>query len=215
MRALAVFAAALAALVGANRPLQAQSRPSVAVMDFDTSSLDHWWGPYDIGKGMADLMTEALHREGTLAVVERRTLNNTLSALDVPQSDRSDPTASTLAKIGRAVGARYILLGAVTTFTTQGTAVGVSVKGIGIGGGKGSAAVALGLRLVDTTTGQAVLSADALGQATAGTAFDFRQGGFCEGFRRTAWDASALGQAHQKAQRELVASILAVKGRLQ
>ena len=47
---------------------EAQSkRPLIAVMDFDYGTVDNWWGQYDIGKGMADQVVDALLEDGSSA----------------------------------------------------------------------------------------------------------------------------------------------------
>ena len=44
------------------RRRRSKKRPLVAVMDFDYGTIDNWWGQYDIGKGMADQVVDALRR---------------------------------------------------------------------------------------------------------------------------------------------------------
>src|SRR5262249_52499141 len=54
---------------------QGSKRHSVAVMDFDFGTVhEHWWGDYDIGKGMADQVVDALVNDGTFRVIERKKL---------------------------------------------------------------------------------------------------------------------------------------------
>ena len=45
----------------------------VAVMDFDFGTVHyHWWGDYDIGKGMADQVVDELVNDGSYRVIERK-----------------------------------------------------------------------------------------------------------------------------------------------
>ncbi len=64
MRGLAFLVGGLL-LAGTTVPAQAASnRPTIAVMDFDYGAVNNWWsgvwGNYDIGKGMADQVVDAL-----------------------------------------------------------------------------------------------------------------------------------------------------------
>src|SRR3989442_15729993 len=91
-------------------------RQTVAVMDFDYGTVNHWWGQYDIGKGMADQVVDELVNEGTFRVIERKKLDTVLAEQDFSNSDRADPSAAKLAKIGKVLGVRYIISGSITKF---------------------------------------------------------------------------------------------------
>ena len=67
---VAVAAATLMAAVPSSA--QGSKRPQVAVMDFDFGTIDNWWGQYDLGKGMADQVVDALVNDGTVRVIERK-----------------------------------------------------------------------------------------------------------------------------------------------
>src|SRR6266487_3842199 len=108
--------ASLAAVVlvlglAATASAQGAKRPTVAVMDFDYGTVNHWWGQYDIGKGMADQVVDELVNEGTFRVIERKKLDTVLAEQDFSNSDRADPSAAKLAKIGKVLGVRYIISG--------------------------------------------------------------------------------------------------------
>src|SRR5687768_17261499 len=103
---------AAVALMGAAGTASAQGakRPSVAVMDFDFGTVhDHWWGNYDIGKGMADQVVDALVNDGSFRVIERKKLDTVLAEQDFARSDRADPSAAKLAKVGKVLGVKYII----------------------------------------------------------------------------------------------------------
>ena len=57
---------------------QGSKRVAVAVMDFDFGTIDNWWGQYDLGKGMADQVVDALVNDGTFRVIERKKLDTCL-----------------------------------------------------------------------------------------------------------------------------------------
>src|SRR5687768_2169977 len=85
-------------------------RPMVAVTDFDFGTVhNHWWGNYDIGKGVSDMIMDELVNDGTFRVVERKKLDTVLAEQDFAASDRADPSAAKLSKIGKVLGVRYIV----------------------------------------------------------------------------------------------------------
>ncbi len=194
---------------------QAKKRPAVAVMDFDYGTLDRWWGNYDIGKGMADQVVDALVNDGSFRVIERKKLDTILAEQDFAQSDRADPSAATLAKLGKVLGVKYILAGSITKFSTEKRGGGLRVKGIGLGGSKAKSEVALTARLIDATTGEILISAKGLGESNKGGGFDFSKGGFGVGTNAEEWRESALGQAQEAACNEFVAALVAKKDRLE
>ena len=135
----AILAAALA-VVGVASTGSAQSaaskRPSVAVMDFDFGTVhEHWWGNYDIGKGMADQVVDALVNDMSFRVIERKKIDTVLAEQDFAHSDRADPSAAKLAKVGKVLGVKYIIAGSITKFGGEKKGTGGSFKGIGLGVG--------------------------------------------------------------------------------
>ncbi len=211
--AVLVAAVALAGLVGR---AEAQSkRPMVAVMDFDYGTIDNWWGQYDIGKGMADQVVDALVNDGSFRVIERKKLDTVLAEQDFAQSDRADPSAAKLAKVGKVLGVRYIIAGSITKFSTEKRGGGMRVKGIGLGASKAKSEVALTARVIDATTGEIVASAKGLGESNKGGGFDFSKGGFGVGTNAEEWRNSALGQAQEMACNQFVAALIAKKDRFE
>ena len=95
--AAAVLVLGLAGSAGA----QGAKRTTVAVMDFDYGTVNHWWGQYDIGKGMADQVVDALLEDGSFRVIERKKLDTVLAEQDFAQSDRADPSAAKLPRSAR------------------------------------------------------------------------------------------------------------------
>jgi curli biogenesis system outer membrane secretion channel CsgG len=208
-----VAALAVAGMVGS---AEAQSkRPLIAVMDFDYGAINNWWGQYDIGKGMADQVVNALLEDGSFRVIERKKLDTVLAEQDFAQSDRADPSAAKMAKMGKVLGVKYILAGSITKFATEARGGGVRVKGIGLGGKKTKSEVALTARIIDATTGEILISAKGLGQSNKGGGFDFSKGGFGVGTNAEEWRNSGLGDAQEMACNEFVASLVAKKERLE
>ena len=112
------------------------TRPLVAVMDFDYGTVDRWWGGrYDVGRGMADQVMDALVNDGTFRVVERKKLDAVLAEQDFAMSDRADPSAAKLARMGKVLGVRYIIAGSITKFSMERKRGGLRVGRVRLGGG--------------------------------------------------------------------------------
>src|SRR5712691_1475023 len=96
----AACALALSGVASAQTPKA--KRPLVAVTDFDFGTVGyHWWGDADIGKGMADQVMDQLLEDGSFRVVERKKLDTILAEQDFAHSDRADPGAAKLSKLGK------------------------------------------------------------------------------------------------------------------
>ena len=100
---------------------QAPRKLRVAVLDFDyaavwaqTSAL--FGSSIDVGRGISDLLTTDLMKDGTFSVVRQEDLEKSMAEQDFSDSDRNDPASA--AKLGRLLGADAIIIGAVTQFDT-------------------------------------------------------------------------------------------------
>ena len=208
--AFAVAAAPIPALA------QKASRPTVAVLDLDFGAVQQWWsGNWDIGKGVADLLVDELVNDGSFRVIERKKLDTVLAEQDFAQSDRADPSAAKLSKLGKVLGVRYIITGSITKFGGEDNRKGGRIKGIGIGLGKAKTEVAVTARLIDTTTGEVVLAAKGEGLSKKGGGFAFSKGGLGYGQETSDFKASAIGEAQEAAVKDLVAKIIAKKDRIE
>src|SRR5436305_12160861 len=108
----AVAVAAAALLAGPTHAQEKSKRPSVAIMDFDFGTVGyHWWGDYDIGKGMADQVVDALVNDGSFGVIERKKLNTVLAEQDFSNSERADASAAELANVGKGLWVTAIISG--------------------------------------------------------------------------------------------------------
>jgi len=216
LRLFVGLAAALATAAAMSGSAQAQSkRPMVAVMDFDYGTIDNWWGQYDIGKGMADQVVDALVNDGSFRVIERKKLDTVLAEQDFAQSDRADPSAAKLAKVGKVLGVKYIIAGSITKFANESRGGSVRVKGIGLGGKKAKSEVALTARVIDATTGEILISAKGLGESSKGGGASFSSGSFGVGTNSEEWRNSGLGEAQEKACNAFVTALVAKKDRLE
>lgn len=167
MRRFFIFA--LAAGLGAclaSVPAHAQQQPTVAVMNFSTDGLTgDWWGQFQPGVAISDLVTDELVNAGNFNVVERARLGDTMQEHQLDTSGAVDP--ETAVRAGRLVGAHYLIEGNVLQFDETGSSganAGQVVGGIlgGVAGGYHSTRVTLkvAVRIVDTQTGRIVQAFD-------------------------------------------------------
>jgi curli biogenesis system outer membrane secretion channel CsgG len=216
---LGALVVTVAALFGLGDSVSAQSakaeRPQVAIMDFDYGTIDNWWGQYDIGKGMADQVVDALVNDGSFRVIERKKLDTVLAEQDFAHSNRAEPGAATLAKIGKIKGVKYIIAGSITKFSTEKRGGGVRVKGIGIGAGKGKAQVNLTARVIDVTSGEIIASVKGEGISNKGGDFSFSSGGFGVGTNAEEWRNSGIGDAQERACTDFVTKLVSQKSRFE
>jgi len=217
--AAAVVALGLAGSAGA----QGAKRTAVAVMDFDYGTVNHWWGQYDIGKGMADQVVDSLVNDGTFRVIERKKLDTVLAEQDFAQSDRADPSAAKMAKIGKVLGVKYIISGSITKFGGEeknyggGGLIGGKIGGLGLK--KAKTFVTLTARMIDATTGEILVSAKGEGISNKGGGIKVGAGGGGGGagfsMGTSDYKDSAIGEAQEMACKLLVQAIVAKKDRLE
>jgi curli biogenesis system outer membrane secretion channel CsgG len=198
--------AAVVCVLGLAGPAGAQGakRTTVAVMDFDYGTVNHWWGQYDIGKGMADQVVDELVNNGTFRVIERKKLDTVLAEQDFAASDRADPSAAKLAKIGKVLGVKYIISGSITKFGGEEKNYGAA----GLGGGKIGG---LGLKKAKTyvtLTARMIDGGIKVGGAGGGGGAGFSMGS-------SDYKDSAIGEAQEQACKLLVEAIIAKKDRLE
>ena len=116
VRTLALGLAAMAVVMAAGAPTAAQSkRPTIAVLAFDYGTVQHWWsGTWDIGEGISDMIVDELVNDGSFRVIERKRLDAILAEQNFSNSERADPSAKTMAQIGKVLGVQYLVVGSVT-----------------------------------------------------------------------------------------------------
>ena len=221
--------AVLALMVGTAPASGQATRPTVALLDFDFGTVQQWWsGNWDIGKGISDLIVDELVNDGSFRVIERKRLDAILAEQNFSNSERADPTAASVAKIGKALGVKYLIVGSVTKFGMENKNVGVGGGAFGggrfgvgsVGTSKGKATVAITARVIDTSTGEIMASAKADGTSSrSGLLLGGGGGGGMGGvgeinigssdFRET-----VLGEATETAVKAVVTKIVASKTRL-
>ena len=159
LAAMMVFAAASASAAG--------DRPVLAVTEFDNQSGAGWWRG-GVGWELAGMLTNELAATGKFRMVERSQLEAVMEEQNLAASGRVQ--GGTGAKIGKLVGADYLVTGTVTAYeeNTKGTGGGLSFKGISLGGKSERAYLAVDLRVIDATTGEIAYVRTIEGEAKGG-----------------------------------------------
>ncbi len=230
-RFICLAALALAIVSVSAAPEAAQSsRPTIAVLGFDYGSIQHWWsGNEDIGEGISDLLVDELVNDGSFRVIERKRINAVLAEQNFSQSERADPSARTLAQVGKVLGVKYLIVGSITKFGTEnsskrvgGGAFGGGKFGIGdVGTSKGKANVAITARIIDTSTGEIMASAKGEGTSKrSGLLLGGGGGGGASALGRIELGSSdfrdtILGEATEAAVKATAEKLVAAKTRLQ
>jgi curli biogenesis system outer membrane secretion channel CsgG len=202
---------------------EAANRKRIAVLNFDFSGVQQWWGGYnwDIGAGIADVVVDELVRDGSYSVIERKALDAILAEQNFSNSDRVNPNSA--ASIGRILGVDAILIGSITQFgaETKSTRIG----GIGgswgrLAGGKvgtseGKATVVVNARLIDVETGEILGVAKGEGESKRSGLLLEGVGGGRGGFggggidmRSSDFRDSILGEATAEAAQQLAGEVI-------
>jgi curli biogenesis system outer membrane secretion channel CsgG len=167
------LAAALAAVSLAFTSLEARAqagrpaprpagRPTVSVPNFkNTVTQQTWWWQGPVAEDLAAMLANELAASGDLKVVERSNLKEVLSEQELTDLGivRKGPNA---ARKGQMTGARYIVLGTVTSYDSnvESKSSGSNFGLLGFGTKQQQVEtkdyVAIDIRVVDSTTGEVV-----------------------------------------------------------
>jgi curli biogenesis system outer membrane secretion channel CsgG len=125
-------------------------RPKVMVLDFDARGLPQWWGSWDVGSLFGNIMVSRLSRTEMYDVVERARMHDLIQEQNLSMDERFKQDKIT--KIGRLLGADYILFGYLTNFSRK-KSDKIFVK-------QYSALISYSIRLIDIASGTVVKSAE-------------------------------------------------------
>lgn len=171
-------------------------RKTIAVMDFENKAGAD--AKYQIGTGMAEMLTTALVKSGRFIVVERQAIQDVLAEQDFGATGRTRQAGA--AKFGEILNSQILIRGAVTEFESRQSGGGQSfnIKGFSVGMSGANAHVAVNIRVTDATTGQVLDSQRCAGTAKAsGLALGYQDGDW--GVGTSGFEKTPLGDATQKA----------------
>jgi curli biogenesis system outer membrane secretion channel CsgG len=131
----------------------AADRPVIAVAEFKNESGAGWWRG-GVGRDLAGLLSNELAATGSFDVVERDKIQAVLEEQNLMASGRAE--LSDAAQLGKLTGAKYLVMGTVSSYEedVKKDGGGLSFGGISVGGKSAAAYVAIDIRVVDTTTGR-------------------------------------------------------------
>jgi len=155
-----------------------QQKKRIAVLDFDDAAVKSSAAAalgtgQDVGAGVSDVVVKELLKSGPYSIIERRALDEVLKEQNFSNSSRAD--AKTAASIGRLLGVEAIIIGSVTQFGLEESALAVGSGTLGritrgvLGGGKRvntKATVGVTARLVDTRTGEILTAVSGSGESS-------------------------------------------------
>src|SRR6266849_3978669 len=148
---------ALAALsLALPTPVLAQGKIRIAIWDFENHAENRWWFWNNMGPAARNQIDTEFSENRLLSskfgVVEREKLKLAMQEQGLAASGAVDPT--TAAKVGRILGVKYVVTGAIDMF-------GVAAYVV-------QASATINLRFIDTTTAERVVSISADGGVKKG-----------------------------------------------
>lgn len=148
-------------------------RPTVSVPDFkNTVTQPAWWWQGPVASDLAAALANELQGSGDLQIVERNKIGAVLSEQELAELGivRQDANA---ARKGQMTGARYIVLGTVTSYESnveeQGSGSNFGLLGFGKRKRETQTKdyVSIDIRVVDSTTGEVVGTRTVEGRASS------------------------------------------------
>ena len=184
---------ALAALAVVPRVAAADGNPTIAVLNFTTQGLtSDWYGNFEPGVALSDLVTDQLVNVGKFNVVDRKHLADIMQEHQLSTGGEVSP--ATLVQSGQLTGARYLITGNILQFDKTGDSGAAAAAGGLIGGTFGGAlggihrervTLKVAVHVIDAVTGTIMQSFDDE-QTQAGTSWGGGGGG-------GSWNAFGVG----------------------
>src|SRR3989442_10929271 len=123
LRLLRHFAVSVALLLALPLPSLAQGKIRVAIWEFENHAENHWWFGNNLGPAARNQSDTEFSENRVLSskfsVVERDKLKLALQEQGLAAAGAVDPT--TAAKVGRILGAKYVVTGAIDKFNIEST----------------------------------------------------------------------------------------------
>jgi curli biogenesis system outer membrane secretion channel CsgG len=147
----------------------AQAKVRIAIWEFENNSQARWWFSDQLGPAVRNHIDTAFSENAELArqfsVIEREQLALVLKEQGLATTGAVDP--KTAANVGKLLGVRYILTGAVDSFTINNTRAATTRLG-GLGGNQVTAEAIISMRIIDTTTAERLVAVNAEGKVNKG-----------------------------------------------
>jgi curli biogenesis system outer membrane secretion channel CsgG len=196
-----------------------QQKKRVAILSFDDAAVEASAAKalgtsQDVGAFLADVVVKELLKGAAYSVIERRAIDQVLKEQNFSNSNRVDP--KTAAAIGRLLGVEAIIMGSVTQFGVEESAVALGSGTLGrvtrgvLGAGKRvntKAIVGMTARMVDTRTGEILTAVSGSGESSKASV---AASGYATGnldMTSRSFQESMLGEAVNSAAQQVAASL--------
>ncbi len=135
--------------------IYAQEKPRLGVLRFTNQVAGLYWWHANVASELQDLLASELVSTRAFQVLERKEINAVLSEQDLSASGRV--SQSTLVKMRKIKGAKYLIAGTVSAFEKTAAKGGkVRFKGLSVGGKKEKSYIAVDVKVIDAETGEIV-----------------------------------------------------------
>lgn len=135
--------------------IYAQEKPRLGVLRFTNQVAGLYWWHANVASELQDLLASELVSTNAFQVLERKEINAVLSEQDLSASGRV--SQSTLVKMRKIKGAKYLIAGTVSAFEQTSAKGGkVRFKGLSVGGKKEKTYIAVDVKVIDSETGEIV-----------------------------------------------------------
>lgn len=135
--------------------IYAQEKPRIGVLRFTNQVAGLYWWHSNVASELQDLLASELVSTNAFQVLERKEINAVLSEQDLSASGRV--SQSTLVKMKKIKGAKYMIAGTVSAFEQSAAKGGkVRFKGLSLGGKKDKTYIAVDMKVIDSETGEIV-----------------------------------------------------------
>lgn len=180
-------------------------KKTIAVTNFQNKAGYH--AEWDLGTGLADMLTTSLVKSDRFTVVERQTIADILQEQDFGGTGRTRETGAN--KTGKILNAQVLIRGSVTEFEEQssGNRGEFSYAGISLGSASAKSHIALNISLYDVTSGEVIDSVRVEGNASKST-MGLNAAVMGAGIDTASYLKTPTGQAAQQAIDQAVAFII-------
>lgn len=209
LKVLASGVALMAAAFLPSAAIAASNQPTVAVYGFNSQGLNPWWGSnFDPGAALADILTDRLVNVGQYSVVDRSHIQQVLGEQNLSQA--GDVTPVTQAKLGRMLGAGYLVVGRIIQFDktgNRGGGLGSMLGGLG-GVSSNKTVLRVSVKILEVNTGRIVEAIDDE-QSTTSTSFAIAGFGAGSGaaYESQDFQSSAMGRLLTSVADDLIKKI--------
>ncbi len=163
--------------------------------------------PADFARGLTEMLTTALTKTDRFVVLERAALDKVTAEQDLGAGGRVNPEFAP--QIGKITGAQAIITGDITRFSYTQSSIGGSgsfLKGLGAKAEKLNAQVGIDLRIIDSETGEVLLSQSADGNASmSNVSATVTRGG--QDFTSSVAENTPLGKATRQALEKIITAV--------